>query len=93
VTHAYRVSSDAAFRDLEGESVILDLASGTYYGLNEVGTRIWVLLDEGRDEEGIAVALTAEYEVALEDARHHVRALLADLLARGLILEQPGTSG
>lgn len=86
----YQVSPDAVFRDLDGEAVILDLASGTYYGLNEVGTRIWILLAEGRDAEGIAAELTAEYEVGIEDARHHVRALVSDLLERKLIREGPG---
>lgn len=91
VTQPYLVSADAVFRDLGGEAVILDLASGTYYGLNEVGTRIWSLLAEGRGEGAIAAALTDEYEVTLEDALRHVRALVADLLARRLILERPGS--
>ena len=91
MTQPYDVSPDAVFRDLGGEAVILDLAAGTYYGLNEVGTRIWILLAEGRGEEGIAAALTDEYEVTLEDALRHVRALVADLLARRLILERPGS--
>ena len=91
VTQSYQVSPDVVFRDLDGEAVILDLASGTYYGLNEVGTRIWILLAEGRAEEGIAAALTDEYEVTIEDAHRHVRALVADLLARGLIQARPGS--
>jgi hypothetical protein len=90
VTRAYEASPDAVFRDLDGESVILDLASGTYYGLNEAGTRIWTLMAEGRDEEAIAAALTAEYDVGLEDARTHVANLAAELLSRGLIRERTG---
>lgn len=86
---AYQVSPDAVFRDLDGEAVILDLDAGTYYGLNETGTRIWQLLAEGRDEEAIAATLTAEYDVRLEDARHHVATLIGDLLARRLILPAP----
>ena len=45
----WKHSPDVVFRDLEGEAVILDLASGTYFGLNEVGTRVWRMVDEGRD--------------------------------------------
>lgn len=35
------VSGDAVFRELEGESVVLNLETGRYYGLDEVGTRAW----------------------------------------------------
>lgn len=93
MARAYRVSPDAVFRDLDGESVILDLASGTYYGLNEVGTRIWTFVAEGLDEEAMAAALTREYEVSLDDARLHVGRLLADLLERRLIAGGPDVTG
>lgn len=35
------ISDDAVFRELEGESVVLNLQTGMYYGLDEVGTRAW----------------------------------------------------
>ena len=40
-------------RDLDGEAVILDLGSGTYFGLNQVGTRVWQLISDGSDEAHI----------------------------------------
>ena len=49
----WKLSPDVVFRDLDGEAVILDLVSGTYFGLNEVGTRVWRLVDEGRDPSQI----------------------------------------
>lgn len=90
MTKTYEVSSDAVFRELEGEAVILDLASGTYYGLNEVGTRIWALLAAGRDEAAIAGALHEEFDVSLGGARADVAALASELLSRGLIRERDG---
>jgi hypothetical protein len=42
--HTFQISKDAIFRDLDGEAVILDLQSGTYFGLNAVGAHIWQLL-------------------------------------------------
>ena len=35
-------------RTVGDETVILDLASGTYYGLDPIGARIWQLMGEGR---------------------------------------------
>jgi hypothetical protein len=41
-----RINDDVVFRELEGEAVLLNLETGVYFGLNEVGTRIWSLLQE-----------------------------------------------
>ena len=40
------ISPDVVFRDLDGEAVLLNLALGIYFGLNEVGTRMWNLLHQ-----------------------------------------------
>jgi hypothetical protein len=81
-----RVSPDVVFRDLEGEAVILDLASGTYFGLNAVATRVWRLLDEGRPFASIVDAIAEEFEAARGDVERDVAALLEDLHARRLIV-------
>ena len=57
----FRLSPDVLYRDLEGQAVILDLSSGLYFGLNEVGTRIWTLIGEGRTVADIAQILSHEY--------------------------------
>ena len=57
-------SKDAVFRDLDGEAVILHLDSGTYFGLNAVGTRIWQLLERDGRLTAVLDDLRAEYEAA-----------------------------
>jgi hypothetical protein len=81
-----KLSPDVVFRNLDGEAVILDLATGTYFGLNEVGTRIWQLVDEGRDLPQIVDTVSAEYEADRETIAHDVRKLLDDLRARRLLV-------
>ena len=39
-----RPSDEVLFQELQDESVLLDLKSGVYFGLDIVGTRIWQLL-------------------------------------------------
>jgi hypothetical protein len=56
------LSKDAIFRDLDGEAVILHLESGTYFGLNAVGTRIWQLIERDGRLTAVLDALRAEYE-------------------------------
>ena len=39
-----RVPEDVLVSELDGESVLLNLKSECYFGLDEVGTRLWELL-------------------------------------------------
>ena len=82
----WKHSPDVVFRDLEGEAVILDLASGTYFGLNEVGTRVWQLVDEGRDAAQIVDVVAAEYDADRGTIEEDVARLLDALRARRLIV-------
>jgi hypothetical protein len=82
----WKLSPDVVFRDLEREAVILDLASGTYFGLNEVGTRVWRLVDEGRHPCEIVDMMAAEYAADRETIARDVERLLEDLRTRRLIV-------
>ncbi len=75
------------FQEVSGETVLLDLESEQYFGLDEVGTRVWQLLNAGRDLEGIVDTLLAEYEVEPEQLRADVTSLLESLVEAGLIAE------
>lgn len=83
------IPDDVVFRDLAGEAVILNLASGTYFGLNEVGTRIWNLLAEHESTEQTLAALLEEYEVEEAPLRQDIEALLRTLVEKGLIVVDP----
>jgi hypothetical protein len=78
-------SKDVISRVIDGEAVLLDLVSGRYLGLNDVATRVWELLDEGRTCGAIREALLAEFAVAPEVLDGDLDRLFADLLERGLI--------
>jgi len=67
------------------ETVILSLKDGVYYGLEDVGARIWDLLQRPITVAAIREALVAEYDVEPDRCGHDLRALLGDLAARGLI--------
>ena len=80
-----RISDDVVFRDLAGEVVILTLTTGTYFGLNEVGTRIWHLIAEQGSTEKVIEAFLAEYEVEEEQLRRDVDDLIRQLMDKGLV--------
>ncbi|MBW8873572.1 MAG: PqqD family protein [Acidobacteria bacterium] len=73
------------FRDLDGEAVLLATDSGRYFGLNEVGTRMWSLLRLHGDVEAVCRALLAEYEVPEARLREDLAQFVGTLAARGLV--------
>jgi hypothetical protein len=81
---AWRIRDTAVFRELDGEGVVLDVASGTYFGLNGVGTLIWQLVEAHGRASDVASGVTRRYDVSPDRARADVLALMATLVARGL---------
>ncbi|ARV58396.1 thymidylate synthase [Nostocales cyanobacterium HT-58-2] len=71
--------------DLGGEAVILNLKSGVYHGLNEVGARIWNLLQQPQVVKDIKQTILEEYEVEPEVCVGDLLALLNELKAAELI--------
>lgn len=79
------VAKEQISSDLAGEAVILNLKSGTYYGLNPVGASIWNLIQQPKIISEIQDALLAEYEVEPEQCNHDILAMLQELEAEELI--------
>lgn len=71
--------------NLAGESVILQLRSGVYYGLNEVGAHIWDLIQQPKTIEAIRASLLAEYEVTPEVCQQDLTVIVEELVAAGLV--------
>lgn len=80
-----QISDDVVFRELEGEAVILNLATGTYFGLDRVGTRIWQLIAEDGRVEKIVDAMLAEYQVDEGQLRRDLHEVIGRLREKGLI--------
>lgn len=81
---ALALSADALFRELDGEGVILDLATGRYFGVDRVGARIWRLVGELRTLRRVHEQLVAEFEVAPDRVERDLLEFAALLVARGL---------
>lgn len=79
-------SDDVVARVVAGETVLLNLATGTYFGLNEVGGRVWHLLDtDGCTLAQVSEKVQAEFEVSGEEAEADLLALLGRLNEHGLV--------
>lgn len=78
------VRPDVVFRVLGAEAILLNLESGLYFGLNEVGTRAWELLQD-RDVAAACEAMAAEFDAPVDRIRADVLALVGQLVDKGLV--------
>ena len=72
-------------RTVGDETVILDLANGTYFGLDPVGARMWELMGEGKTLAEICEELLEEYEVSRDDLERDTLRLTQELADQGLV--------
>ncbi len=82
---AIGVLEDVLFQDVEGEIVLLNIETGEYYGLNEVGSRIWTMFQEGQPVSQVLSTLLSEYDVPEEGLRGDVEQFLLQLQSKHLI--------
>ena len=80
-----RVSEEQVSCDLDGESAILNLSNGIYYGLDPLGARIWELLQQPRTVGQVKDAILEEYDVGPDVCERDIIALLTHLSEEGLI--------
>ena len=84
-TQKITISDQALSQEVNGETVILDLKSESYFGLDEVGTRIWQLLQEHGDVQKTFEIMLEEFDVDAEQLEMDINELLEKLVASGLL--------
>jgi len=80
------IAPDVLIREVGGESVILDLKSQRYLGLDEVGTRMWHALLEADSVQHAFDALLGEYEVEAGELEQDLREFVGRLLENKLVV-------
>jgi len=77
-------SDDAVFREMDGESVLLNLETGMYFGLDDVGTRVWRLAADDGSLRAIRERLIEEYDADPAVIERDLLALAEALVSKGL---------
>ncbi len=80
-------------RLLDRESVLLNLETERYFGLDETGTRMWQLATTSPNIEAAYREMLAEYDVEPELLRNHLSELLGQLVEHGLLQVLPADAG
>ena len=95
VSFANRVVTPAhvLVRILDRESVLLNLETEQYFGLDETGTRMWQLVTASPNIEAAYQELLAEFDVEPEMLRSNLMELLTQLVDNGLLQVIPADVG
>jgi hypothetical protein len=78
-------SANQMSTQLDDEAIVLDLESGIYYGLAQVGARIWAILQQPTTCTQIVDALRDEYDVDPNDLKTDVLAFVRELHENRLV--------
>ena len=84
LTDRFAQSTTSAGEEAPADYLILDLSTGRYYGIGEVGGFVWERLDGERDLRSIARAVTARFDVEPEHAAADLIELVTWLRDAGL---------
>ena len=85
LSRAITVPDTVLYEQIDSEVVLFSLSTQHYYGLDELGTRVWQLLLEHHTVASILAAVQEEYEVDAVVLRRDVERLLGELAANGLV--------
>lgn len=86
INQSFQASDDVVSREVGGEMVLLDLASGLYFGLDPVGSRVWEKLSEGATSlTQLVDAIEAEFDAPRDRIESDLAQLLAELTEKHLV--------
>ena len=80
------IGEEVLYQTLQDEVVLLNIKSQKYYGLNDVGARMWELLLEHRNVAKVADILSRTYDGEEAAIRADLNRLIEDLLKGGLLV-------
>jgi len=79
------IPESVVFRDLGGETVVLNLETGLYFGLDEVGTEVWNDLRGGSTLQQSFDRLRGEYDVPADTLRSDILRFVNHMASKGLV--------
>ena len=88
-----RVSSSTLAREVQGETILLHLDSGEYFGLDGIATRIWQLIVEKGDLGRVEEAMLEEFDIDRTVLSNDLRRMVDELAAKRLISIEEAPAG
>ncbi|OHB63370.1 MAG: hypothetical protein A2Y76_11950 [Planctomycetes bacterium RBG_13_60_9] len=82
----FQVPDNLTWRDVDHQTVVLNLTSGEYVTFNDVGRQIWLSVTEGKDVGQIAKQVSEEYDISEEQAVEDTKEFLSGLIENHMLL-------
>ena len=83
-----RVNESVVSAELDNEMVLLNVETGIYFGLDQIGTQIWSMLVAGEDEASIMDRLLSDYDVEPDQLLTDVKEFVDLLETKGLVVSR-----
>jgi hypothetical protein len=87
-----RIPQHVVFRGFATETVVLNLDTGKYHGLNPTGGRMLEVLEKTPNLEEAATKLAEQFGIAVAEVRQDLLAFCEDLVERGLLELDAGSA-
>ena len=84
---------EIAAKVIEGEAIIINLATGMYFSLDGVGALVWESLTDGHSVEEVIMTVTRRYQVPADQAATDVTRLAGEFVTEGLMRPRSDRSG
>lgn len=78
-------SPELVSTSLEGQTALMSILNGAYYGMDRVGSRVWELIEQPRAVSAVVDQLLTEFEVARPTCEQHVLGFLQKLADADLL--------
>jgi Coenzyme PQQ synthesis protein D (PqqD) len=89
----YRVNHPQVINEMiDGEAIMINLVSGSYYSLDSVGGEVWGLLEESLSVDDIVTQLSSRYDASDDIIRSAVENLLEQLSREQLVMPDHGSA-
>ncbi len=85
IPEAVEIGDAVIYQQVNDEAVLLEMGSQAYFGLNDVGARMWQLLVEKGDVDAVVAELKGIYSTDESTLRHDIQALIGALLEAKLL--------
>lgn len=82
----WRLSDDAIANSVGWETVILHLGSGTYFGLDPIGSLLWEGIKAGQLPSEVCIKILEEYDTDRETIESDLRTFIQELSCHGLVV-------
>jgi hypothetical protein len=84
----YQLLEHVSLTEVDDEAVLLDLNTGSYYGLNHIGAHLMRVLEDNGSVNKAVEQITSKYHADKTTVEGDLRKLLDQLLEQNLIIQR-----